>query len=111
MINKIFDWIKANWFLTLIGTIGIIFFIPPSTFSDLVQVIFLTVLLEQLSLILYKNTIVFVMNDEKLKPFFAGKDGILEGQETLGLTIFQTGGLVSARILVATVALGVYFAV
>ena len=109
MIYKIFDWIKANWFLTVLGLVGFIFFIPSA--QDVMAVFFITIILEQLSLLLYKNIIVYVMNDSTLKPLFTGADGILQNNESLGFSIFQAGALISAHFIVGAAALGVYFAV
>lgn len=109
MITKIIDYLKANWYLTVLGTIGFIYFIPSA--SDVLATVFITIVLESLSLLLYKNIIVFVTNDSQLKKLFAGDDGILSKNETMGLSIFQGAALLSSHLLVSIVTLAVYFAI
>lgn len=109
MIEKIYDWLRANWYLTLLGTIGFIFFIPSAT--DVIATVFIAIVLESLSLLLFKNIIVFVMNDSQLKTLFSGDDGIFSKNETMGLSIFQGFALFSSHVLVSVVTLAVYFAV
>lgn len=109
-INKIYNWIKANWFLTTLGVIGFMFFLTSKNKENLLSTVFMTYILEQLAIMLYKNIIVFVMNDNKLKKLFTGDDGIFSKNETLGMTIFQTGALISAHLIVGLAALGIFFA-
>ena len=109
MIEKIYDWLKANWYLTLLGTIGFIYFIPSS--KDVLSTVFIAIVLESLSLLLFKNIINYVMKDSQLKTLFSGDDGILSKNETMGLSIFQGFALFSAHVLVSIVTLAVYFAV
>lgn len=109
-INKIYDWIKANWFLTILGAVGFIFILPSSAVTKIVATVFMTYILEQVAIMLYKNIIVFVMNDNKLKKLFTGDDGIFSKNETLGMTIFQTGALISTHLIVGLAALGIFFA-
>lgn len=109
MIEKVINWLKANWLLTVLGAIGFVFIFPSSSIATLVATVFMTYVLEQVAMMLYKNIIVFVMNDNFLKNLFTGEDGIFSRNETLGMTIFQTGALVSAHLIVGLSALGIFF--
>lgn len=111
MFEKLINWVKANWFLTTLGVIGFTFFLSPKNKEDLLATVFIIYVLEQVARMIYKETIIYVMHDNKLKPLFTGADGILSKNETLGLTIFQTGALFSARMIVGLIALGIYFSV